>query len=486
MRFRGRAATRLARRAADVLLWVGAGLGLLSLLAALAVAIGGFVPLVFTSGSMEPEVSTGSLGIARTVDADELRVGDVVSVTNDEGSRVTHRIVGIDQASGGTALTLQGDANQVPDEEPYVVESADRLWFSVPALGRVVTWLSSPWAMFLGGLAAASLLFWAFRRRAEGDGPAGSGDARPDEQQSAAPTSHRRSRTTVTRGAAAVVALACLPALSMTSTGSSTLAAFTDNGTVTTSGFATHRVAQPGNVTCVTSGVLGVPTNLTIGTAVTDPRYTYWVRIFTTAGDPVTPYRQMTGSGSVREYTYALGSGDLPLLSVLTTYHARVFARVGSTSWESQDFRSQPVSKTTALVSCGVAPQVPQITFTQPQGGATYTPSAMDSVVAPCDSGYGPADAAACGNVIDNGSVTNVEYIFQRNGGTLGTRCWTGSLWWFGCDYRAAQRDGTGWSVPITGIIDPYDFDGDYTVTIRATDNEGNVAVRSITFHLRY
>lgn len=246
-------------------------------------------------------------------------------------------------------------------------------------------------------------------------------------------------------------------------------------------------MAQPGNVTCTTSGPLGAPTNLTIGTTVTDPRYTYWVRMYDTGGVAKTPYRQMTGSGSVRQYTYALLSGDLPLLTINTTYHARVYARVGSTTWESGTYRTQPVSKTTVLVNCGTAPQTPQITFRQPTNGATYVNDEILDVVGPaCDHDYGSTYAAACGNVTDDGSVTSVDYIFQRNGGTLGTRCWTGTIWWFNCDYQPANRAGTGWSIPkgVTNIA--YQYDGTYSIKIRATDNQGNVSVKTITFTVVY
>ena len=121
--------------------------------------------LVFESGSMSPTVETGGLALTRTVPAGELAVGDIVSVTPSSGERVTHRIVGIDATGGQTLLSLQGDANQAADPEPYPVTEADRVLFHVNHLGFVVDALASPYAVFLAGAFVAGLLALAFRRR---------------------------------------------------------------------------------------------------------------------------------------------------------------------------------------------------------------------------------------------------------------------------------------------------------------------------------
>jgi hypothetical protein len=86
----GRRSTRHLLR--ETLLNLGAGLGVMCLLAAVAAIGFGIRPLVFRSGSMGPEIGTGALGLARTVPAAELAVGDVVSVVNSRGVRVTHRV----------------------------------------------------------------------------------------------------------------------------------------------------------------------------------------------------------------------------------------------------------------------------------------------------------------------------------------------------------------------------------------------------------
>ncbi|MFT4009140.1 MAG: signal peptidase I [Nocardioidaceae bacterium] len=149
-------------------------LGAVALLAVVAGWLFQVTPLVFRSGSMGPDINTGALGLARQVPASDLRVGDVVSVTAADGVRITHRVTRIADAPerGEVSLTLKGDANEVPDAAPYVVSSADRVFAHVDGVGYVVAWLSSPAAMFAGGLVAAWLLLTVFRgRRGESTKP---------------------------------------------------------------------------------------------------------------------------------------------------------------------------------------------------------------------------------------------------------------------------------------------------------------------------
>ena len=129
-----RSSSRDLHRGADVALTVAAVLGGLSLVTALVLAVAGMTPLVFTSGSMGPAIPTGSLALARSVPVDELVVGDVVSVRDARGTRVTHRVVAVDDAG----LTLRGDANPTADAGTYDVAVADRVLLSVPHAGTAL------------------------------------------------------------------------------------------------------------------------------------------------------------------------------------------------------------------------------------------------------------------------------------------------------------------------------------------------------------
>lgn len=155
---------RLRTRAADLVLTVTALLGVvLASMLVLAVATG-VRPIIFRSGSMEPTVATGALGFSRDASAGDLVVGDIVTVTNQDGETVTHRVVSVDKLGERAALTLKGDDNPVPDRETYTVSHAPRLWFSIPKLGYIIAWFANSPGSYLLGAYVALMLVLAFRR----------------------------------------------------------------------------------------------------------------------------------------------------------------------------------------------------------------------------------------------------------------------------------------------------------------------------------
>ncbi len=148
-----------AHKAREVALTIGAIAGLICIVATVAALLFDVKPLIFRSGSMSPEITTGSLALARTVPAGDLAVGDVVSVENSQGTRITHRVYAIQPQDGDAVVaTLKGDANADPDVEPYSIAEADRVFWSTGGLGYVAAWLSSSTAIFLGGVFVGALL----------------------------------------------------------------------------------------------------------------------------------------------------------------------------------------------------------------------------------------------------------------------------------------------------------------------------------------
>jgi signal peptidase len=156
---------------------VGAVLGAFCLLFAGLIALFGVTPIVFRSDSMAPAISSGDLAIARSVSAGDVGVGDVVSVANRQGDRVTHRITAVEPYGSSIRVTLQADASAAPDVEAYDVTRVDKVLFRVPFLGRVVDTLSRPVVLVLGGVFVSCLAFVVFipssrirgSRRSNGD-----------------------------------------------------------------------------------------------------------------------------------------------------------------------------------------------------------------------------------------------------------------------------------------------------------------------------
>ncbi|MGX1770234.1 signal peptidase I [Dietzia sp. NPDC055343] len=142
---------------------IGAIAGVVCMALAAASMLFGISPLIFRSGSMAPEITTGSLALAKTIGASEIRVGDIITINDERGTSITHRVVSISEAGGSAAsVVLQGDANPVADPNPYVVTEVQRVFAHLPGIGYAAAWMSSKTAIFLAGLLAGALMMLAF------------------------------------------------------------------------------------------------------------------------------------------------------------------------------------------------------------------------------------------------------------------------------------------------------------------------------------
>lgn len=108
---------------------------------ALAPAAFGMTPVLITSGSMQPHVSTGDVVVIGGDVDHPVDIGSVVTFRDPAGSGqlITHRVT--DHHDDGSYQT-HGDANSTPDSTPVPrehVEGAGRLL--VPAVGLPALWL---------------------------------------------------------------------------------------------------------------------------------------------------------------------------------------------------------------------------------------------------------------------------------------------------------------------------------------------------------
>lgn len=115
----------------------------------------GYRPYVVLSGSMEPEIRTGSICLIDTnAPYEALAVGDVIAFTNGRIS-VTHRVVEIRDK----LIQTKGDANESPDhyfisEENYLGKEV----LSVPFVGYAVSWLQTKRGIILTVTTGISLM----------------------------------------------------------------------------------------------------------------------------------------------------------------------------------------------------------------------------------------------------------------------------------------------------------------------------------------
>lgn len=95
------------------------------------------------SGSMEPELSTGSLVVTAPESlVGAIEKGDVVSYVADENlTVVTHRVVAYDSLQG--TYTTQGDANGSEDPPVLKANIVGKVVFSVPFVGYPLSYLST-------------------------------------------------------------------------------------------------------------------------------------------------------------------------------------------------------------------------------------------------------------------------------------------------------------------------------------------------------
>jgi signal peptidase I len=446
-------------------LTAGALLGLASIALALATMFLGIQPLVFRSGSMEPAIRTGALALAREVPADLVRDGDVVSVRNDRGNRVTHRVVSItaiDSVPGGRQLTLKGDSNETVDQDVHLVTSVDRVIADVPYLGYVAAWISGPGGMFIAGLAIAGLIAYVMRRRT-----------------GVPPTAGRRKVVGTGTGTAAVVVGLTCAAFVGGEAPQDTLAAWNDTSTVTANTFQAHSVQRPSQLTCANGALTsGYATSVTIGITHTRLNYDYVLRVINSAGVQAGADILVSGTGAVGDtLSSTIARGSLNGGSA-TTATIRVYSRLNTaTTWESASRAQWKIDISSASgrsVRCGG--------FTSPTAGLTTARSTLRSQLSTaCGTGR-----PGCGPVPDTpGFVVAYQLKRVRNGATTyfhATSATNGS-WTSDAAFENAALSGGTWSFDGS-TTSAYADTGAYTLTIRAVDTAGNASTSTITFTL--
>lgn len=133
------------------------------LAAALAgVRLVGLTPYAVLSGSMEPTYHVGSLIYVKSVDPQEVQVGDPITFVMDEYSDVaTHRVIRIDMDN--KLFYTKGDANESEDGAPvYWPNLIGVPIFSIPYLGYFSNFVQHPPGIYLAAAGAAILLLLTF------------------------------------------------------------------------------------------------------------------------------------------------------------------------------------------------------------------------------------------------------------------------------------------------------------------------------------
>lgn len=133
---------------------------------------------VVLSDSMAPAFSTGDVVIVRSVPAEQISVGDVItyhSPAAGSADRISHRVVGVDRGSEETTFRTRGDMNDQRDAYPVAESNViGRVWVAVPVVGYALrfarTSLGTVVLVVLPGIALVVTELWSVYRDAVTDG----------------------------------------------------------------------------------------------------------------------------------------------------------------------------------------------------------------------------------------------------------------------------------------------------------------------------
>lgn len=104
----------------------------------------GYEVYTVITGSMEPEIPTGSLVYTKEIPPEEVEEDDVIAFYGSVDNRaiITHRVVSNQIVSG--EITTKGDANEQPDPMPVSYDSViGKVELSIPVIGRILALIAS-------------------------------------------------------------------------------------------------------------------------------------------------------------------------------------------------------------------------------------------------------------------------------------------------------------------------------------------------------
>ena len=122
----------------------------------------GFRCFTVLSGSMEPVYSAGDLLYVKSVDPNDVKVGDPITfILNEDLVVATHRVVEIDAAN--QHFYTKGDANDIRDEEPVHFNNLIGVpQFNIPKLGYVADFIQNPPGTYVAIGAGVVILLLVF------------------------------------------------------------------------------------------------------------------------------------------------------------------------------------------------------------------------------------------------------------------------------------------------------------------------------------
>lgn len=100
------------------------------------------------SGSMEPDIKTGSVIVVKPVSGEEkegFKKGDVITFMEEEDKLITHRVTDVKDTKNEVMYTTKGDNNNAIDSSPVLADNvvAEYSGFTIPYIGYVSNFAQS-------------------------------------------------------------------------------------------------------------------------------------------------------------------------------------------------------------------------------------------------------------------------------------------------------------------------------------------------------
>ena len=110
-------------------------------------SVGGVFPMIVLTDSMYPVIESGDLILCHTLEAEEVKVGDVITFYDPMGngtSVVTHRVLEISEKDGRPQFITKGDNNNVEDQVPVDAEDLIGIYQKrIPKAGNVAMFMQT-------------------------------------------------------------------------------------------------------------------------------------------------------------------------------------------------------------------------------------------------------------------------------------------------------------------------------------------------------
>ncbi len=109
--------------------------------------IGGYFPMIVLTDSMYPDIKSGDLIIAKSIEPKDVKVNDVISFYDPAGDGttvVTHRVIEVLDDEKGLSFRTKGDNNNTEDKIPVPAESVLGLYRSrIPGAGHIAMFMQT-------------------------------------------------------------------------------------------------------------------------------------------------------------------------------------------------------------------------------------------------------------------------------------------------------------------------------------------------------